>query len=78
MTYNVMLDVFQGVEYRPRFRTSYRVSESGPLSAMARAEQHVNVMLPDEQYAIARYARPRFWPRPAIRMPVPIPMPAAA
>ncbi len=76
MTYSVVLDVYQGVEFKPRFRTNYRVQESGPLSAMSTAEQHMNVQLPDEQYAVARFAWPHFWPRPAIAMPMP--MPAAA
>lgn len=74
MTYKVELDVYQGAESRPRTRTAYIVEESAPLSAMAKAELHLNVQLPPEQYAVARSARPRFFPRPAASMA----MPAAA
>ena len=68
MTYKVELDVFQGAESRPRSRTTYLVEESAPLSAMAKAEQHLNVQLPPEQYAVARHAHPRFSPRPVATM----------
>ena len=68
MTYKVELDVFQGAESRPRSRTTYLVEESAPLSAMAKAEQHLNVRLPPEQFAVARNARPRFFPRPVAGM----------
>ena len=71
MTYKVEMDVFQGAESRPRTRTTYVVEESAPLGAMAKAEQHLNVQLPPEQYAVARYARPRFFPRPAASMALP-------
>ena len=70
MTYKVELDVYQGAESRPRTHTAYIVEESAPLSAMAKAEQHLNVQLPPEQYAVARSARPRFFPRPAASMAV--------
>ena len=68
MTYMIELDVFQGAETRPITRTTYLVEELTPLSAMAKAEQHLNVQLPPEQYAVARHARPRFSPRPATSM----------
>ena len=71
MTYKVELDVYQGAESRPRTRTAYIVEESAPLGAMAKAEQHLNVELPPEQYAVARHARPRFFPRPVASMALP-------
>ena len=64
MTYKVELDVFQGAEVRPRSHTAYLVEESAPLGAMAKAEQHLNVLLPPEQFAVARHASPRIGPRP--------------
>ena len=63
MTYRVELEVYQGAESHPRSRATYLVEEAAPLSAMAKAEQHLNVQLPPEQYAVARHARPRFLPR---------------
>lgn len=74
MTYKVELDVFRGAEVRPCSHTTYLIEESAPLGAMAKAELHLNVQLPPEQYAVARSARPRFFPRPAASMA----MPAAA
>ena len=71
MTYKVELDVYQGAESCPRTRTAYIVEESAPLGAMAMAEQHLNVQLPPEQYAVARHARPRFFPRPVASMALP-------
>ena len=71
MTYKVELDVFQGAEVRPRSRTTYLIEESAPLNAMVTAEQHLNVQLPPEQYAVARHARPRFFPRPVASMALP-------
>ena len=71
MTYKVELDEFQGAESRPRTRTAYIVEESAPLSAMSKAELHMNVQLPPEQYAVARHARPRFFPRPVASMALP-------
>ena len=68
MTYKVELDVYQGAESRPRTRTAYIVEESAPLAALAKAEKYLNVQLPPEQYAVARHARPRFFPRPADSM----------
>lgn len=67
MTYIVTLDVFQGAEAQSRSRTTYSVEESAPLSAMAKAEQHLNVLLPENQYAIACFAR-RVDPRPPMGM----------
>ena len=72
MTYKVELEVFQGAEFRPRTRTAYLVEESAPLSAMAKAEQHLNVQLPPDQYAVARYALPRFLPRPVASVAMPL------
>ena len=65
MTYRVDLDVHQGAEKNPRFQTTYSVEEETQLSALSKAEQHLNVLLPAEQYAVARYARLIIGPRPA-------------
>ena len=70
MTYRVDLDVYQGAEENSRFRTTYDVEEEGQLSALSKAEQAMNVLLPDEQYAVARHARPVIDPRPAAGMTV--------
>ena len=56
MTYHVTLDVYQGAKTRREYRTTYTVEEAAPLSAMSKAEQHLNVQLPDDQYAVARHA----------------------
>lgn len=67
MPYVVTLDVYQGAEAQARYRTTYPVQESAPLSAMAKAEQHLNVLLPADQYAVACFAR-RIDPRPPLGM----------
>ena len=57
MTYCVGLDVFQGANIRPVYHTTYELDEKADsLGAMSRAEEHVNVLLPGNQYAVARYA----------------------
>ena len=68
MTYRVQLDVFQGAEAHPRARTTCNVESDAPLSAMLKAEQHTNVTLPDNRYAVARVARPVRIPRPVLAL----------
>lgn len=62
MTFNVTLDVYQGANIKPEYRTKATVEETAPLSAMSKAEQHLNVQLPDDQYAVARFAVIAFTP----------------
>lgn len=64
MTYRVLLDVYRGAGARPEYRTTYPVDEEAPLSAMSKAEQHLNVQLPDDQYAVARFAVTAWTPHP--------------
>jgi hypothetical protein len=68
MTYRVELEVFQGAEAHPRTRTTCNVESDAPLSAMLKAEQHTNVGLPDNRYAVARVARPVRFPRPMLAL----------
>ena len=68
MTYRVQLDVFQGAETHPRTSTTCNVESDAPLAAMTKAEQHTNVTLPDNRYAVARVARPVRFPRPMLAL----------
>ena len=68
MTYRVQLDVFQGAETHPRTSTTCNVESDAPLAAMTKAEQHTNVTLPDNRYAVARVARPLHVPRPVLML----------
>ena len=68
MTYRVQLDVFQGAETHPRTRTTCDIESEAPLAAMTKAEQHTNVTLPDNRYAVARVARPVHIPRPVLML----------
>ena len=72
MPFIVSLEIFQGAESQARYRTTYQVDESAPLSAMAKAEQHLNVQLPDDQYAVACFAR-RVEPRPLLGLAMILP-----
>ena len=72
MPFIITLDVFQGAESQARYRTTYKVEESAPLSAMAKAEQHLNIQLPDDQYAMARFAR-RVEPRASLGLVLALP-----
>ena len=70
MTYRVQLDVFQGAETHPRTSTTCNVESDAPLAAMTKAEQHTNVTLPDNRYAVARVARPVHFLRPMLALPL--------
>lgn len=72
MPFIITLDVYQGAESQARYRTTFQVDESAPLSAMAKAEQFVNVQLPDDQYAVACFAR-RVEPRASLGLVLALP-----
>ena len=65
MRFKVRLNIHQGAGKQPIRSEDYTVDALSPLSALCKAEDHVNVHLPDDQYAAARNVWPLWDPRPA-------------
>ncbi len=64
MNYKVELEIYRGADVQPRYRTTYDVVEDAPLGAMSKAERSLNVILPDDEYAVSLIAIPVLEPLP--------------
>jgi hypothetical protein len=62
MKYVVELDVYRGANIVAESCEDYTVDAPDSFAALSKAEQHLNVLLPDDRYCVARNA--------ALAMPV--------
>ncbi len=73
--FKVRLRIFRGADTMPLRVRHVRVLAASALDAICRAEQHLNVKLPDNEYA----AGCAVWPvgrKPAVPQSAPLPMAA--
>lgn len=71
--FNVKLGIFRGADQRPIRYERLRVVCASALDACCRAEEQLNVRLPDNEYAAAYAVRPLLHTvPPSIAMPLPM------
>ena len=72
--YKVRLKVFRGAEAMPLYVRHVRVLAASALDAICRAEERLNVKLPDNEYASGCAVWPvgRITPTPAQAEPLPM------
>lgn len=56
MKYVVELDVYRGANLVAESCEDYEVEAADSFTALCKAEQHLNVLLPDDRYCVARNA----------------------
>ena len=72
--FKVRLRIFRGADTTPLHVRHVRVLAATALDAICRAEDHLNVILPDNEYAAGCAVWPigRIKPTPAQAMPLPM------
>lgn len=72
--FKVSLKMFRGADALPLYIRHVRVLAASALDALCRAEEHMNVKLPDNEYAAGYAVWPvgRITPTPAQAEPLPM------